>query len=515
MAAPAVSGGLALLYQRYRQLHSNANPESGLMKALLCNGGDDLGNPGPDFSYGFGRMNLLRSVTMLEDSNYVSDAVANAGKNTHTITVPANTAQVKVMLYWNDPAAAILASQALVNDLDLVVENPSADTTFPMLLLDTSHLAVNLPAGTGPDHLNNIEQVVINSPDAGTYTVSVSGTAVTENPQQEYFLVYDIIPVATALTYPVGKEKFEQNADSIYISWDARGNTTNDFTVQYSNNNGGSWATVPNGATVAANLRQLKWFVPNDATTQARIKLIHNGTGLESISDTFTIIGVPVDSLLNNQCEGYISLGWRTIPGATDYEVMMLRGDEMVPVATTTGNSYHFGGLSKDSVYWVTVRARINGVPGRRALARSRQPAAGIACGGIITDNDLKVDAILAPLSGRVHTSSALTAATIISVRVKNLDDATISNYNVKYSVDGGTFVSAALTNIAGYSNNVVDFLANPYDFSAIGNYILKVVVENTAATDPVGANDTMTVIVKQLPNDTITLITGSDFWMI
>jgi hypothetical protein len=510
MAAPGVSGGLALLYQRYKQSHGNVNPKSGLMKALLCNGADDKGNAGPDFKYGFGRMNLLRSVQMLETNCYVNDSVANSVTKMHSITIPANTAQVKVMLYWNDPAAAVLASQALVNDIDLEIKDPSNVTTLPMLL-DTSFLDVNLPAGTGADHINNIEQVVINNPAAGTYTASVTGTAVTQNPRQEYFLVYDIIPVATTLTYPIGKEKFEQNADSIYISWDAHGNPANDFTVQYSNNNGGSWTTVPNGANVAANLRQLKWFVPNDATTRAKIKLIHNGTGLESISDTFTIIGVPIDSLLANQCEGYISLGWRTVPGATDYEVMLLRGDEMVPVATTTGNSYHFSGLSKDSVYWVTVRARINGEPGRRAIARSRQPSNNISCGGIITDNDLKVDAILGPVSGRLLTSSSLTAATVISVRIKNLDDAAISNFNVKYSVNNGAFVVEPATNISGYSTYTHNFAAT-YDFSPVNNYTLKVVVENTSAADPVSANDTMTVIVKQLPNDTITLTTGNDF---
>ena len=35
------------------------------MKALICNGSSDLGNTGPDYTYGFGGMNLLRSVDML------------------------------------------------------------------------------------------------------------------------------------------------------------------------------------------------------------------------------------------------------------------------------------------------------------------------------------------------------------------------------------------------------------------------------------------------------------------
>jgi len=70
MASPAVSGGLTLLYQRYRQLNSGQNPKNGLMKAILCNGGTDQGNDGPDYKYGFGWMNLLRSVKMIESESY-------------------------------------------------------------------------------------------------------------------------------------------------------------------------------------------------------------------------------------------------------------------------------------------------------------------------------------------------------------------------------------------------------------------------------------------------------------
>ncbi|HVZ24654.1 MAG TPA: S8 family serine peptidase, partial [Sediminibacterium sp.] len=134
MASPAVSGGLALLYQRYRQLNGNADPPNALMKALVCNGATDLGNPGPDYSYGFGWLNLIRSADMLNNHHYVIASIGNGNKNAHTITIPANTAQVKVMLYWNDPAASPLAGRTLVNDLDLKVVTPSSATVLPFVL---------------------------------------------------------------------------------------------------------------------------------------------------------------------------------------------------------------------------------------------------------------------------------------------------------------------------------------------------------------------------------------------
>src|SRR4029079_5578995 len=102
---------------------------------------------------------------------------------------------------------------------------------------------------------------------------------------------------------------------------------------------------------------------------------------------------------------------------------------------------YSISGLSKDSVYWVSVRARVNGSPGRRATAISRQPNSG-TCSGDISNNDLKIDAILAPTSGRLHTSSELSPTTTVSVRIKNLNDSTVNNFDLRYSVNGGAFTS-------------------------------------------------------------------------
>ncbi|MFI5133000.1 MAG: S8 family serine peptidase [Chitinophagales bacterium] len=501
MASPAVSGGLALLYQRYKQLHSGANPKNALMKALICNGGTDLGNTGPDFSYGFGWMNLLRSVQMLESNNYYDSTIANGVTKSQSIIVPANTAQLKVMLYWNDPPAAVMASHTLVNDLDLKVIGIASDTTLPMLL-DTIPANVINTAGTGEDHINNIEQVVINNPSAGTYTANVKGTAITQNSPQEYFLVYDIVPVSTTLTHPIGGEHLVQG-DSIYISWDSWGDPANPFTIQFSTDNGSTWTDT----TAPADARQLKWFAPSVTTDQAKMRITRNSTAITGTSEAFTIIDVPADTLSPVQCEGYISLGWKSVNGATDYEVMILRGDEMVSVGTTADSTYTISGLSKDSVYWVSVRARLNGNPGRRANAISRQPNDG-NCSGTISDNDLKLDAILAPLSGRKFTSTELSAATTISARIKNLDDAAVNKYALKYSVNGGSWVTdSVFTTVAGGATDTHNF-ATTYDFSPAGSYTLKVAVVNASAIDPVSANDTMTVVIKQLDNAAIDLTT-------
>ncbi len=514
MAAPGVSGGLALLVQRYRQLNSGVNPKNALMKALLCNGADDRGNAGPDFSYGLGCMNLLRSLKMMEDVTYFTTIVTQGSNNIHSIAVPANTAQLKVLLYWQDPPAAVMASKTLVNDLDLEVVSPGG-TILP-LKLDTLPANANNPATNAADHTNNIEQVVINTPVAGNYGLKSIGTLIAQNPSQEYFLVYDIIPNSLVLTNPVGGEAFTptgtyffgaQVFDTLYVQWDDYSTPTNEmFTLEFSSNGGSSWSTL--SSSIPASERLYKWVIPNTPTDQGKIRLTKNNTAFTQTSNAFTITALPVVSLAATQCEGYIAINWAAVPGATDYEVMWLQGDEMVSVATTNSLTYTFSGLSKDSVYWVTIRARINGKPGRRAVAISRQPNSG-TCAGSISDNDLKVDSIISPASsGRVFTSTALSGSVPVTIRIKNLDDAVSSgNINVSYSINGGAPVAEVITspvaNIAagGFIDHVFATNAN---LLAVGTYSLQVTA--TKVSDPVIVNNSLTKIYKQLNNLPITI---------
>jgi hypothetical protein len=504
MAAPAVSGGLALLYQRYRQLNGGANPKNGLMKAILCNGASDRGNAGPDFQYGFGWMNLLRSMEMLEANHYFIANATNGATNAYTIPVPANTAQVKIMLYWNDPAASLISSKTLVNDLDLQVVGPSGSTVLPKVL-DTAVANVGNVATTGVDHLNNMEQVVINNPASGTYTIKVAGTAITQNPSQEYFVVYDAVPVQLKITAPAGGEGLAPSTsihDLMKISWEANGFSAGTANLEFSTDNGATWSTVDSNIDI--NRTVYTWWVPDVATSQALVRITKNGTGESSTSLPFTIVKQPVVTLAAIQCEGYINMNWTPVTGATDYEVMMLQGDEMKTVATTSGNTYTFSGLSKDSTYWVTVRARVNGKGGRRSLAISRQPNTG-NCSGAISDNDLKAEAILAPRSGRKYTATQLSASSVVSVRIKNLDDAPAAAFDVKYSINGGPWITENVTTpIAGGAAYTHNF-ATTADLSATGNYKIVAVVKNAAA-DPVSANDTAVVVVKNLDNQPLDL---------
>jgi hypothetical protein len=441
---------------------------------------------------------------MIENNRYFISSATQGITNTHTINLPANTAQLKVMLYWNDPAASPMSAHTLVNDLDLEVVNPSSATILPKIL-DTSNANVILPSVSGADHINNMEQVVIASPAAGNYTFKIKGTAITQNPSQEYFLVYDIVPVQLKLTSPAGGEVLAPStgaSDRIKISWDAFGFSTGTATIEFSPDNGSSWSTVASGVDINRSI--YTWFVPNVATTNALVRITKDGTGESNTTNPFTIISRSTVSFANPLCEGHINIQWTAVPGATDYEVMLLRDGEMKPVATTTGTNYSFSGLSKDSVYFVSVRSRINGKTGTRAAAISMQPNSG-PCTGSISDNDLTLDAILSPLSGRRFTTSQLSSAATVSVRIKNLDDAPVTGFDVKYSINGGPFVAENVTATIGAGATYNYVFSTTADLSSVGNYTIVAVVKNTS-TDPVAVNDTAMVTVKHLDNQPLDL---------
>ncbi len=498
MAAPTVSGGAALLIEKYRQMNGGADPKSGLVKALLMNGARDIENKGADYKSGYGYLHLVRSLDMLKNNRHITSSIAAGGSNNYSIVVPAGISQLKVMIYWHDPAAAIFAQNALVNDLDIEVITPSSSVILPWILqTDSSNATMN--ATRGIDRLNNSEQVTIDNPAEGNYTIRVKGAAINSGSSQEYFIVYDFVPPGVDITYPSVNEPLVPG-EMIVVNWDAWGESSNSFALEYSTDNGINWVNI--STTIPSNARQYEWIVPNVSTEHAKMRISRNVTSQSDVSQPFVIIAQPTVSLSSIQCEDYINIEWNAISNATDYEVMMKQGAEMISIGTTTNTSYTFSGLNADSTYLVTVRPRINAKPGRRAVAISRKPGSG-NCSGSISDNDLKVATIVSPVTGRQFTASAITANSLV-VRIKNLDDAPVTGFSVQYSINGSAFITE---NVAATipAQGTYDHSFNGINFSNPGDYNITTVVKNHIA-DNNSINDTLRKSVRQLANPPVSL---------
>ena len=370
MSCPGIAGVLGQLYQGYKELNSGVNPSSALIKGVLLNSADDLGNPGPDFKHGWGEVNAYQAIKILENNQYLSSSVSQGGNNGHIITIPNGIKQINVMVYWHDKEGNVNAAPALVNDIDIGLYNNLGNLIGQPWLLDptANSIALNSTATYGNDHLNNMEQITLDNPVAGNYILSVDGFAIPFGPQ-EYWVVYQYITEDVELTYPIGGEGFVPGETEL-IRWDAsEGNTP--FALEYTTD-GTNWNTITNSAGV--NSRYYTWTVPNSVTNTAKVRVSRNGFSDESDVD-FTIVGVPQNVTVNWICPDSIYILWNAVNGATDYEVSMLGNvymDSMTTTPATMALILNPNPAITDS--WFSACSKVNGNKGRRAVAVNAQP---------------------------------------------------------------------------------------------------------------------------------------------
>lgn len=355
MATPGVAGTVALLVQRYQQLNANALPASTLIKNTILNTAHDLGNAGPDYRFGYGRINALEAVKILEDNRYALNTVTTGGQNDVMINVPNGAARLRVMLTWNDPAGAANANPALVNNLDLSVIN-GATTTLPWIL-DPNNPGT--PAVRGVDVVSNIEQVTIDNPASGSYTLRINGLAVPTGPSQDYALSWSIDMPYIEVTYPNGGEKFSPGFSET-ITWNNAGVSGNQ-TVEYSTDNGNSWNTI---GTVGATTTRLTWSPPSVSTNIALVR-VTSGALSDQSDANFAITGkVTSFSGSGVSCNaGEVIFSWGAASNATHYDIYRFdetTADYVILASDLTGTTYTATGLTPNASMWFAIRAKNN-----------------------------------------------------------------------------------------------------------------------------------------------------------
>lgn len=373
-AAPSLAGNLGQLVEVYRNLNSNSDPKSALIKAAAMNSATDLGNKGPDFRYGYGMINTARAYDILANNQYLFSSISQSGTNNHTVTVPAGTGQLRIMLYWHDPEAAVNTNKALVNDLDMVVNN----TLLPLVLDPTPNATtLNAPAVAGSDHLNNIEQVVVDNPSAGNYAVQINGFQIPSGPQ-EYVLVYSFIENDIKVTYPLGGESLIPGNTEI-VHWDAYGDTGN-FTIEYSTNNGSNWSNI---GTAPGDERNISWNVPNINSGDALVRVTRS-TQSDMSDEVFNVFPVTSFSIQNNNATSVI-MNWTAIPTATKYYIWRLGNKYMEIIDSSTTNQYVLGGLVGGENLWLSVSGNTSSIKGERANAKNFIFNPASSCNGCIS----------------------------------------------------------------------------------------------------------------------------------
>lgn len=500
MSCPGVSGTTAQLIHAYRALHGQADPKSGLMKAILMNTADDLGNPGPDFRHGYGQINAYRAVRTLENATWLNDSIDQAGSNTHQISVPTGTAELKIMIYWHDYEGAVQAFPALVNNLDMTVSDPAAGNHLPWILDHAPNgAALNSPATPGIDSINNQEQVTVLSPTPGNWTVTISGMNVPFG-LQEYFLVYEFRDSSVTLTYPNGGEGFAPN-ETEKIRWDATGDYGT-WDIDYTTNNGSTWTNAATG--IAGDQRHADVTVPNLQSGEVRYRISRGGFSDES-DHNLSVIRVPGNLTVENACPTYVVLDWDSLGTASSYDVFMLGATYMDSIGTTTNSFFRVNGTDPNQEYWFAVRARgADGARGRRTIAILKSP--GIW--NCLEPDDAGIQVISAPGNG-IYQSCAGGSAMTISVLIENFSPNPMTNIPCFYSVDGGAAVSELFMGmVPGHDTATFTFSTT----ATLSNGAHTLDAWATFPTDAYNANDSAFASVEVYAGVSVTVPYREDF---
>ena len=192
MACPAVAGVATLMREYFVRGFSPSgaevpsdgfSPSGALLRAMLVNSAQDLtAAPGyPTDREGWGRILAENSMYFVGDNRrtVVHDlrnadplALQTGSVRQHAVTV-FNPAQIRVTLSYTDAPATAGTSFAPVNNLDLIVTSPGGQ-----VYLGNAFSGGTSVVGGAPDALNNTEQVHVNAPANGVWTIEVVGTQV-------------------------------------------------------------------------------------------------------------------------------------------------------------------------------------------------------------------------------------------------------------------------------------------------------------------------------------------------
>lgn len=501
MSCPAVSGALAQLYHAYKENNGQVTPQSGVIKAILMNTCDDLGNVGPDYTFGYGRINGRRAVKVIQNHQHLQDTVSQGNSWSFDLPVPANVAEARVLVYWHDFEAALAAAPALVNDLDMTMSF-NGNTFLPYHLDNTPTLAaLSAPATYAADHDNNHEQIVIPQPTAGTYTVTVNGFNIPAG-VQTFFVTYEFVMEEVTVIHPVGGEGMAPGTSET-IRWDSYGPPSS-FTISYSTDSGLTYTNI--NANVNQNLRYLNWTVPNTLSGKVLVKVTKNSSGIEDVSDAVcNIMGVPTGLVIDWACPDSVHMSWNAVNGAIGYECSLLGTKYMDSSGTSTTTGFTYTNVNPFLVNWFSVKAfGPDGAISRRAVAISNNP--GVFNCQVAIDGGLNT---LTPSNGTL-LSCLVNTTTNVEVEITNGGITPISNFQVTYLLNGGAPVTETYNGTINPGANATHTFLTPISIQAAGVYDL--VAYTTVTNDGNKYNDTLKSTINVINAPAVPLPYSEDF---
>ncbi len=171
MSTPLVAGAAAVVREFLIFNMGIAVPSASLIKAVLMSSTDDLfpgqfgfrnqGQellvPGPNNDQGYGRVNMEKATQRGKFVSVVDDAVSLEKDYEYNVPV-GGSGMLNFVLVYTDAPSSISASKALVNDIDMYIQDPDTGVTYGV-----------------SDRVNNHESVILTGIQSSYVKVIIRG----------------------------------------------------------------------------------------------------------------------------------------------------------------------------------------------------------------------------------------------------------------------------------------------------------------------------------------------------
>ncbi len=360
--AAAITSGLVLLLQQVYLGQTGRLPSSVLVRAILLNSADDIQPQGPDFRSGFGNVNMQRSIRNMEEKHFYEDTIIKDETLQFILEVPKGVTNLKIMLAWNDPAGLVNTPKALVNDLDLrAVHTLSGNTWLPWVLsVFPDADSLSRPAFRAADHLNNQEQITIDNPQEGSYTIEIKGFSLQKD-TQSFVLTYQWDTLNHFdWVFPIKGDHVMAGGTQL-IRWES--NDPAPAVLSYKIIGHSHWTPVAENLDM--RLPYTRWQAPD---TFALAQLRFDIGSRVILSDTFTI-SRPLDLQVRVDCETELLLTWQSSRPAPDYRLFSLQNHRLSPILVTADTFAFLEKASSPSSYYAVEPIIKENYPGIRSPA--------------------------------------------------------------------------------------------------------------------------------------------------
>lgn len=323
-AAAVVSGAALLLQDAYKKLHGSM-PNVDLIKSAFIVTADDIGSEGIDFVSGYGALNALKAVELIQHNQFQQNAVAQGETKSMVIKLPPAIKKMRIAINWIDSPANINDIQGLTNDLDLQVTSTSTGTVYnPWILSTYAHKdSLAMSAKRGVDRINNTELITIDNPASGSYSINVTGHDIASG-SQAYYVTYWLDSAETfRWTYPSNINPLPENT-GMYFRWETsyEGNGVVEVSL-----NGSPFEEL---VVVSLDNGFYKWQSPATPTIAvARMKV----SGVYFYTDTFAISN-PIKLNIGFNCDDAVMLTWSPVENAIGYQLFAM-GEKYLETLTT------------------------------------------------------------------------------------------------------------------------------------------------------------------------------------